>query len=561
MPFLVSQPAMNNPIIQRELVDALGHPKALAIQAVPAVLFPLLVVLRWPTDSRVDMSGAQSFQVFGLFGYGLLATMILLVPAFPATSIVREKTNGTLALLLNSPLSAWSIYFGKLLGALAFVLLPLVMSFPSAAACYAIGGLSFSEDLLGLYLILAALALQFTALGLFVSSRSSSSDAALRTTYGLVLLITVISLGPFQFFRSGNWGWMSDAAVWLRYLSPIPPVMEIIGHGDIGGQGLAVAKVSPWRYSAVSVAISFACILATVRRLRPLMIDRARPAGVITDDLSGFQRGIRRLFFIVDPQRRSEMIGPFTNPVLMKEFRCRQFGRSQWLLRLVALCAVGSLGLTYVSTSGTMDWGVHTIGGILVQLEVAMIALITPSLGSSLISSESESGGWTLLQTTPLSIGKILRGKLLSALWTLVLILFATLPGYAVMIVIDPSLSQQITYVLFSLLLSAIFALMLSVAVSSFFQRTAPATVASYSLLFAFWGGTLLVWLGRDTTFSEGTVETLLVVNPVAASLSVMGTPGFAQYHLVPANWWITGFASVGLLCVLYIQTRRLLRP
>ena len=216
----------------------------------------------------------------------------------------------------------------------------------------------------------------------------------------------------------------------------------------------------------------------------------------------------------------------------MKEFRCRQFGRSQWLLRLVALCAVGSLGLTYVSTSGTMDWGVHTIGGILVQLEVAMIALITPSLGSSLISSESESGGWTLLQTTPLSIGKILRGKLLSALWTLVLILFATLPGYAVMIVIDPSQSQQITYVLFSLFLSAIFALMLSVAVSSFFQRTA-----------------------------HGTVETLLVVNPVAASLSVMGTPGFAHYHLVPANWWITGFASMGLLCVLYIQTRRLLRP
>ncbi len=298
-------------------------------------------------------------------------------------------------------------------------------------------------------------------------------------------------------------------------------------------------------------------MLLTVRCLRPVMFDRARPAGVITDDRTGLQKLMRRFFFIVDPQRRSGLIGPFTNPVLVKEFRCRRFGRSQWLLRLVAVCAVTSLGLTYASTSGTMDWG----GGVLVVLEVAMIGLITPSLGSGLISSERETGGWSLLQATPLLTGKILRGKLLSAFWPLLLILFATLPGYAVMIFIEPSLTQQISYVLFTFFLTALFALLLSVAVSSLFRQTAVATITSYILLLTCWAGTLLIWLGRDTTFNHRTVETLLKLNPVAAALSIMGTPGFSQYHLVPTNWTLIGVASIACLCILYFQTWRLTRP
>ena len=51
---------------------------------------------------------------------------------------------------------------------------------------------------------------------------------------------------------------------------------------------------------------------------------------------------------------------------------------------------------------------------------------------SGLISSERESGGWEILQMTPLSVGVIIRGKLMSVVSTLALILCATLPGYLV---------------------------------------------------------------------------------------------------------------------------------
>ena len=110
---------MRNPIVERELIGTLRTRKALAFLVLMAAVFAVLVVMRWPTDSRVGLSGAQSQQVFRLFGYGLLAALILLVPGFPATSIVREKNQGTLELLLNSPMKPWSIYFGKLCGVFA----------------------------------------------------------------------------------------------------------------------------------------------------------------------------------------------------------------------------------------------------------------------------------------------------------------------------------------------------------------------------------------------------------------------------------------------------------
>src|SRR5436305_2615207 len=130
-----------NPIIRRELLEVLRTRKAVALQLGLALACALLVLLRWPTGDVADLSGARSLQVLRMFGYGLLAGILLLVPAFPATSLVREKIRGTLALLLNSPLRPWSIYLGKLGGVLGFTAVLLVMTFPAAAACYALGGL------------------------------------------------------------------------------------------------------------------------------------------------------------------------------------------------------------------------------------------------------------------------------------------------------------------------------------------------------------------------------------------------------------------------------------
>ena len=118
-----------NPIIQRELIGMLRTRKAMVLQVLFVVMFALLVIFRWPADPTVDLAGNKSKQVFRLFGYGLLTAIIVLVPVFPATSIVREKIKGTLQLLFNSPMKPTAIYRGKMSGVMVFVLLLLSLSF------------------------------------------------------------------------------------------------------------------------------------------------------------------------------------------------------------------------------------------------------------------------------------------------------------------------------------------------------------------------------------------------------------------------------------------------
>lgn len=551
---------MINPIVERELIALLRTRKALFLQAGAVVLYALLVLLRWPTDERVGVSGVQAQQVFRVFGYGVTAVLLLLAPAFPATGLVSERRRGTLKLLINSPLGPWSIYAGKLVGVLGFAALLLVLSLPASAACYAMGGLSLVHHLLVLYAVLAVAALQCSTLGLVVSSRATSADSALRVTYGLVLLVALATLGPHLFLQSKP-GLVPQMAEWLRCLSPLAAVMEVLGHGDVGAQGLLTSSGVAGRFLLLGTGLSGVFAVATVIRLNYTIFDRARAPGVITDERPELEQWGRRLLFVVDPQRRKRGIGPLTNPVMIKEFRCRRFGRLHWLLRLVAGCALVSLGLTYASTLGTLDWGPATIGGLMVLLQVALIALVTPSLAAGLISAERESGGWVSLQMTPVRPGVILRGKLLSVLWPLGLLLTATLPGYLVMMAIDPRMGPEISRVLTTLLLTALYALVASAAVGSLFRRTAPATTAAYTLIVAQYAGTMLVWLGRDAPFGRTIVESVLCLNPLAAALSLLQTPGFAEYRLVPANWWWLGGGAVFFLGLLAVQTVRLTRP
>jgi ABC-type transport system involved in multi-copper enzyme maturation permease subunit len=549
-----------NPIIRRELLEVLRTRVALALQLSLALACALLVLVRWPSEETADLSGARSLQVLRVFGYGLLAGIQLIVPAFPATSLVREKVKGTLALLLNSPMRPWSIYLGKLGGVLGVAAVLLVMTLPAAAACYALGGTAARGGLLALYGVLALAVVQLSTLGLLVSSRAQTTDGALRATYALVLVICVLTLGPHALMR-GRSDAVAQLASWLRCLSPIPAVMDTLGQRDVGAHGMAAAGGDVGRYALLASLMSLACALATVARLNRTLLDRARPAGVMTEDRSGGGRILRRLLFLVDPQRRSGGISLWVNPVMVKDFRSRRFGRSHWMLRLIAVSAILSLGLTYVAASGALGWGIEVIGGVLVLLQVALLLLFAPSLAAGLISAERESGSWQLLRMTPLSPGRILRGKLLSVAWPVLLLLCATLPGYVVMMTIKPDLGERVERVVICLALMSVFAVLLSAAVGALFRSAATATAAAYLTLLAVCVAPLLVWLAREAPFGHAAVEAVLSVNPVAATLQASETPGFTRYELLPLNWWIIGSACVALLAFLSVRTWQLCRP
>jgi ABC-type transport system involved in multi-copper enzyme maturation permease subunit len=195
---------MMSAILHRELATLLRARRMLFFQVGLIVVFVMLVMIRWPSDNRVALAGMRSQQVFRLFGYGLMATLLLLLPVFPATNLVREKRQGTLALLLNTPLGPARIYFGKLLGTLGLAGILLALSLPAAAACYALGGISLTTELPRVYGLLALVSLEYSALGLYISSRSNTIDGAIRWTYGSILALAVLSLGPHAFFQGSE---------------------------------------------------------------------------------------------------------------------------------------------------------------------------------------------------------------------------------------------------------------------------------------------------------------------------------------------------------------------
>jgi ABC-type transport system involved in multi-copper enzyme maturation permease subunit len=580
------------PILRRELLEVLRTRKAVALQIGLALVCALLVLVRWPTGDLADLSGVRSLQVLRMFGYGLLAGILVLVPAFPATTLVREKIKGTLALLLNSPLRPWSIYAGKLGGVLGFAAVLLVMTLPAAGACYALGGTVVQGGITALYVVLGLAALQLSALALLVSSRSQSPDSALRTTYALVLALCFLALVPYALLR-GDPGPLAQGASWLRFLSPIPAVMGVLGHGDVGSVGLSAGSEAVWRYALLALLTSLLFAVATVARLNHSMLDRARPAGVMTEDRSAEGRAVRRVLFLVDPRRRSGAMSLWINPVMVKEFRSRRFGRSHWMLRLIALSIVLSLALSIIALTGALGWGVEVIGGGLVLLQVALLILFAPSLGAGLVSAERERGTWQLLRMTPLRPAVILRGKLLSVVWPLLLLLAATLPVYMIMmtgrstglanLLPDSSVSwprgvvlalaripsllveavsiPQVQRVVACLALTSAFAVLVSAAASTVFRSTAAAMTVAYAVLLTLCVAPLLVWLGRDAPFGHATVEAALAINPVAAALQAAETPGFSTYELLPLNWWITGSACVALLAFLGLRTWQLCRP
>jgi ABC-type transport system involved in multi-copper enzyme maturation permease subunit len=547
-------------IIEKELLSILRNRRTVVTFIAVALSFSLLVLLKWPSGAIVDLSGTQARQVFRWLTSGMLATVLLIVPAYPATSLVREIRGRTLELLLNTPLSRSTILIGKMCALLGLVALLLFSTFPAMACCYLMGGLSLSLDIARLYTFLLTVSLQVVVLSLLVGTFARTVESALRWSYGATFIVCVLTIVPHLFLQGGA-GVLADMAGWLNLMSPITVLQDLINKSSVGNVGLMDQR-DPWIWYQIFAGLMIVAgtVLCVVRLNRGLL-DKSRDQGRITDDQTLKVRAARRVLFLIDPQRRSPGIPLFLNPVLVKEFRSRQFGRLHWLLRLIAGAAVLSLLLTLATTTGTIDWGVENTGAVIIVLQVALILLLTPGMSGAMVAGEIESGGWNLLRVTPLSPLRIMLGKLVSVGITLALLLCATLPGYSIIMLIKPALREQVLQVLNCLVLAATVSLLTGATVSSFCRRSATATTVTYGLLIALFAGTMIVWMNEGAPFGPSLVEAVLTLNPMAAAMNAIRARGFEQYVLIPRAWWVSGGLCLGLLLVLYLRIRRLCQP
>ena len=149
-------------------------------------------MVRLPPEQLVELMSQFNLNdrvispAMGTFSF----VFVLLIPILTMRAFAEERANGTIELLLTSPVTTWELVLGKYLGVLGIIgiLIGLTALYPLLLLAYGnpevlrtLGGL------LGLLLYGAALG----ALGCFVSSLTESPTIAVAaaTVAGLLLLL------------------------------------------------------------------------------------------------------------------------------------------------------------------------------------------------------------------------------------------------------------------------------------------------------------------------------------------------------------------------------------
>lgn len=221
------------------------------------------------------------------------------------------------------------------------------------------------------------------------------------------------------------------------------------------------------------------------------------------------------------------------NPIIVKELRSRMRGGRVYLTLVGYL-----LGLSLVSyavlrifqgqaQNGMMIVSAHVGQGLFAALALAMTLLITfltPALTAGAISSEREQLTYDLLIATPLRPGRILSGKLIAALWYVLLLIFAAVPLGSVVLLFGGVAPRDLIKALLLLVFTALAAGMLGLLCSAVAKRTLRATILAYLIIMAIIAGSYFYVVLRMSTQQPGPPLTsrVIAVSPFSAMTSIV---------------------------------------
>ncbi|MEB2286646.1 MAG: ABC transporter permease subunit [Anaerolineae bacterium] len=288
---------IRNPVVFKELRGRMRGARAFTVLTVYLVLLGVFAVLIYVTvtESSTSVSGQAEVGEIGrtLFG-GVVAIEMLLVafiaPAFTAGAISGEREHQTFELLRTTLLPAHSLVLGKLLSSMLYVVLLLLAAIPLQSIAFFFGGVTEIELILT-FVVLAATALLFSAIGAYFSARARRTLSASLLTYatamffmfGIPILVGVVMLlADFSLDDAGN----TSTEIGLLYgtgaaLSLNPAATAIITQYLLVNQrttglfsytltsGDDLTLISPWiPFTAMYVLLTLVFFILAVRRVR-----------------------------------------------------------------------------------------------------------------------------------------------------------------------------------------------------------------------------------------------------------------------------------------------------
>lgn len=186
---------------------------------------------------RIEASGVRMLfnpeqKSAYLFVPGLMAFILMLVSALMTSiTIVREKEQGTMEVLLASPLEPYQIILGK-------VIPYLFLAMINVGTVLIIARLVFHVPFHGSYLLFFALSLLFTiaalALGVLISTASTTQQTATLAAMAGLMLPTILLSGFI--FPIEN---MPVLLQWISHIVPAKWYLIIIKGIMLKGAGLA----------------------------------------------------------------------------------------------------------------------------------------------------------------------------------------------------------------------------------------------------------------------------------------------------------------------------------
>jgi ABC-type transport system involved in multi-copper enzyme maturation permease subunit len=135
----------------------------------------------------------------------------------------------------------------------------------------------------------------------------------------------------------------------------------------------------------------------------------------------------------------------------------------------------------------------------LVQLfflgQYVLASLMAPSFAAGTITGEKERKTYEMLLASPLRPAAIVLGKLFASLAPLAILIFSSLPIVMLCLPLGGVSLYEVLAAYLALMLSVAAFGMISVACSSYFQRTAAALIVSYLLILPLALGAILSWV------------------------------------------------------------------
>ncbi|BCJ85847.1 ABC transporter permease [Effusibacillus dendaii] len=197
------------------------------------------------------------------------------------------------------------------------------------------------------------------------------------------------------------------------------------------------------------------------------------------------------------------------NPVLLKEFRQRWRTFKTPLIIFLYLLVVGVIAwfvmFQEVSRQGYLPIGSSSdLFLALSLLQMGLIAFVAPGLTAGSVSGERERQTLSVLLTTQLSPASIVVHKLLSSIVFIVLLIVATLPVYAVVLLYGGVSPLQLLGTFGMMILLILFCGSFGVLCSVWSKRTSVSTVITYGCLFVFLAGAPLLSTLTEDWFLHG---------------------------------------------------------